>query len=148
MDLSGNEHNPLRIIAHGLEEADPNVACRSGVIDALRDALRRWQWRSSHESPGLDLLRFERCPQFSISYDGEATDYWPSAADNDIRETVVRAFLFHDGICRLTDAEAHSYHARNRILSTVVNDGCLLVFPCATAVASISGMRFWLVRRL
>lgn len=135
MDFSDNKHNPVGLVLHGVEEVDPGVACRSEVVDAL-DA---WRNRSSHQSPGHDLLRFDDCPQFSISYDGKAGDYWPSETDNDISETIVRGFLFHDGICRLTDEQTHLYHVRYRIVSTVDND-CLLVCPYLTFAGNISGI--------
>ena len=35
--------------------------------------------------------------------EGEAGEYWPDSNENDIAETLVKAFLFRDGVCSLTD---------------------------------------------
>lgn len=135
MNFSDNDHNPVGLVLHGVDVVDPNVACRPEVVDALNV----WRQRPSHDLPGLDLLRFEGCPQFSISHDGKAKDYWPNEQDNDISDTIVRGFLFYDGICKLTDEQVHLYHVRYRILSAV-DDDCLLVCPYLTAVGDISGI--------
>lgn len=135
MDFSDKKHNPVGVVLHGVDEVDPAAACRPDVIDALN----AWRGRSSHVSSGLELLRLEGCPQFSISYDGIARDYWPSEMHNDISETLIRGFLFHDGICKLTEEQAHLYHVRYRVLSEREAD-CLLVCPYLTAAGNISGI--------
>ncbi len=134
MDFSDNKHNPAGFIFHGAEEIDPDQACTQDVVDALA----AWSHRSSHESPGLDLLRVNGCPLFSITYDGKATDYWPSESENDISETLIREFLYHNGICQLSDDRAHLFHVRYRLLSMTEAD-CLLVCPYLTAIGNISG---------
>lgn len=142
MGFSDEKHNPVGFVLHRVEEVDPGAACKQELLDALAS----WRQRPNHESPGLETLCFEGCPQFSISYDGHARNYWPSQLDNEISETVVREFLFHDGICKLEDEQAHLFHLRYRVLSAQQND-CLLVCPYLSAAGNISGIVVVLVTR-
>ena len=135
MNFSDKKHYPHAITFHGAEEIDFEQACKQEVIDALQ----AWQGRSSPLSPGLDQLRIEDCPHFSISYDGVASHYWPSEPDNDISETLVREFLFHNGICSLTEPRAHLFHVRYTFISMTGED-CLLVCPFLTAANNIRGI--------
>ena len=79
------------------------------------------------------------CALFSISYEGVARDHWPSESENDISETLIRAFLYHDGICALTDERVRLFHARYTIVA-LTGDKYLLVCPCLTEAGNISGI--------
>jgi len=140
MDFSDKKHNPVGLILHSAEEIEPERACKQEVVDAIA----AWRSRPDHKLPGLDMLRLERCPHFSISYDGEAKDYWPDEMQNDISETLVRGFLFHDGICKLTDERVHLLHCRYSMMAISDSD-CLLVCPYLTERGNISGIGVVLV---
>jgi len=135
MNFSDNKHYPYALAFHGVEEIDAHNACQQEVIDALN----AWEHRSNQQSRGLQQLRVKKCPLFSISYDGVATDHWPDESANDISETLIREFLYHDGICTLTEPRAHLFHARYKLLSMSGED-CLLVCPFLTAAGNIGGM--------
>ena len=135
MNFSDASHNPDGIIFHGATELEPEQACTADVIDALAV----WDQRSNRESPGLELLQLDGCPHFLISHDGEAKDYWPSRSENDISETLIREFLYHEGICQLSDDRAHLFHVKYRMMSMVDAD-CLLVCPYLSASGNISGI--------
>jgi hypothetical protein len=140
MDFSDSRHSPVGLTLHSAEEIEPERACKQEVIDALA----AWRDRSDHVAKGLELLRLDGCPHFSISYDGKAEDYWPDEAQNDISETLVRGFLFHDGICKLTDDRVHLFHVRYSMLAMSDAD-CLLVCPYLTEAGNISGIDVVLV---
>ena len=135
MNFSDEQHDPTGFIFHGATEMDPEHACTADVIDALA----AWDRRANHESPGLDLLQLDGCPYFLISHDGQAAEYWPSPSENNISETLIREFLYHDGICQLSEDRAHLFHVKYRILSMFSAD-CLLVCPYLTASGNISGI--------
>jgi hypothetical protein len=135
MDFSDNKHLPDGIVFRGVQEIDSEQACTQEVIDAL--AI--WSHRSNHESPASELLRLDGCPLFSISFDGKAEDYWPNESDNDISETLIREFLYRDGICELSDNRVHLFHVRYALLSMTTED-CLLVCPYLTAAGNIAGV--------
>jgi hypothetical protein len=135
MDFSDHKHYPDGFVFSGAMEMDSEQACRQEV----NDALRAWSHRSSKESPGSELLQVDGCPLFSISYDGKANDYWPSESENDISETLIREFLYHDGIDELSDYSVHLFHVRYAVL-TMTGDDCLLVCPYLTAGGNIAGI--------
>jgi len=135
MKFSDNKHYPHALIFHGAAEVDARQACKQEVIDALET----WNKRESGDSPGLELLRVEACPQFSISYDGKASDYWPEESQNDISETLVREFLFRNGICELEENRAHLFHVRYTFISMIGED-CLLICPYSTSAGNIAGV--------
>ena len=142
MNFSDEQHSPVGFIFHGATELDPEHACTADVIDALT----AWDRRSNHESPGLELLQLDGCPRFLISHDGQAKSYWPSPSKNDISETLIREFLYHDGICQLADERVHLFHVKYRTMS-MINADCLLVCPYLTASGNISGIVVILVNK-
>jgi hypothetical protein len=142
MNFSDKQHEPAGFIFHGATELDPEDACKAEVLDALAE----WDRRPNHDSPGVDLLQLDGCPHFLISHDGQARNYWPSRSENDISETLIREFLYHDGICRLVDDRAHLFHVKYRMLSMTEAD-CLLVCPYLTDSGHISGIVVVLVTK-
>ncbi len=44
-------------------------------------------------------------------------DYWPNESENDMSETLIREFLYHDGICTLSDERARLFHANYKIIA-------------------------------
>ncbi len=113
MDFSDNKHNLAELAFHGATEVDPEQICTKDVIQAL--AI--WSNRPNHQSSGLELLRLDDCALFSISYEGTARDYWPNESQNDISETLIREFLYHDGICSLSDERVRLFHVSYTIIA-------------------------------
>jgi len=135
MDFSDDKHSVAELAFHGATEVDPEGTCKADVIDAIA----AWRHRSNHHLSGADLLRIEGCAVFSISYEGEAGEYWPDETENDIGETLVREFLYRDGICALTDERIRLYRTKYRIMA-LDGDEYLLVCPYLTEAGNISGI--------
>ncbi len=135
MDFSDNKHNLAELAFHGATEVAPEQICTKDVIQALAT----WSHRPNRQLSGSDLLRLDDCALFSIDYEGKARDYWPSESENDISETLVREFLYHDGICTLSDERVRLFHARYTIMA-LTGDEYFLICPYLTAAGNISGI--------
>ncbi len=135
MDFSDNKHNLAELAFHGATEVAPEQICTKDVIQTLAT----WSHRPNRQLPGSDLLRLDDCALFSIDYEGKARDHWPSESENDISETLVREFLYHDGICTLSDERVRLFHARYTIMA-LTGDEYLLICPYLTAAGNISGI--------
>ena len=135
MDFSDNKHNLAELAFHGATEIDPEQICTKNVIQALA----AWSHRPNHQSSGLELLRLDDCALFSISYEGKARDYWPNESQNDISEILIREFLYHDGICSLSDERVRLFHVSYTIIA-LNGDEYLFVCPYLTATGNISGI--------
>ena len=135
MDFSDNKHNLAELAFHGATEVDPEEICTKDVVQALAT----WSDRPNHQSSGCDLLRLDDCALFSINYEGKARDYWPTESENDISETLIREFMYHDGIRTLSDERARLFHASYTIMA-LNGDEYLLVCPYLTATGNISGI--------
>ena len=66
-------------------------------------------------------------------------DYWPNESQNDISETLIREFLYHKGICTLSDERVRLFHVRYTIMA-LTGDEYLLICPYLTAAGNISGI--------
>ncbi len=135
MDFSDNKHNVAELAFHGATEVAPEQICKKDVIQALAT----WSHRPNHQLSGSDLLRLDDCAIYSINYEGKAGDYWPNESENDISETLIREFLYDQGICTLSYERVRLFHARYTIIA-LTDDEYLLVCPCLTAALNISGI--------
>ncbi len=134
MDFSDNKHDLAELAFNGATEVAPEQICTKDVIQALAT----WSHRRNHQLPGSDLFRLDDCALFSIDYKGKCRDYWPDESENDISETLIREFLYHEGICTLSDERARLFHVRYTIMA-LQGDEYLLVCPYLTATGKISG---------
>jgi len=135
VDFSDNKHNLAGLSFHSATEVDPEQVCPKEVIYALA----AWSHRQNHQLSGSDLFRLDGCAHFSINYEGESRDYWPNESENDISETLIRDFLYHGGICTLSDERVRLFHARYTIIA-LEGDEYLMVCPYLTAAGNISGI--------
>ena len=135
MNFSDSKHNPAELAFHGATEVDIQQTCKKDMTEALAD----WSRRPNRQLSGSDLLRLDRCTLFSINYEGKTRDYWPNESENDISETLIREFLYHDGICSISDERIRLFHARYSIIA-LTGDEYLLVCPYMTAAGNISGI--------
>ena len=135
MDFSDSIHNLAELAFQGAEELDPVEHCRDEVIAALT----AWRDRNDHTASGAELLHVSDCAVFSISYEGEAGEYWPNEAENDISEIFVREFLYESGICNITDECVRLMHVKYTIMA-ITGDEYLLVCPYVTEANNISGI--------
>ena len=135
MDFSDNKHNLAELAFQGATEVAPEQICTTDVIQALET----WSHRQNHHLSGSDLLHIDDCAVFSINYEGKTRDYWPNESENDISETLIREFLYDQGICTLSDERVRLFHVRYTIMA-LTGDEYLLVCPYLTAAENISGI--------
>lgn len=135
MEFSDNKHNVAELAFHGATEVDIQQACTTDITEALAT----WSHRPNRQLSGSELLRLGGCALFSINYEGKARDYWPNESENDISETLIREFVYHEGICTLSDERVRFFHARYTIMA-LTGDEYLLVCPYLTAAGNISGI--------
>ena len=135
MDFSDNKHNLAELAFHGATEVAPEQTCTTDITEALAT----WSRRPNRQLSGSELLRLDGCTLFSINYEGKTRDYWPNESENDISETLIREFLYRDGICSLSDERIRLFCARYTIMA-LTGDEYLLVFPYLTEAGNISGI--------
>ena len=143
MDFSDKKHDAAELAFHGATEVDIQQTCTKDVIQALAT----WSHRPNHQSSGSDLLRLDGCALFSINYEGKARDYWPNESENDISETLIREFVYHEGICTLSDERVRLFHVRYSIIA-LNGDEYLLVCPYLTAAGNTAGIVVVTVRKM
>jgi len=143
MSFSDNKHSLAELAFQGATEVEPEQFCTKYLIEALAT----WSRRPNHQLSGSGLLRLDGCSLFSISYQGKAEDYWPNEAENDISETLIREFLYHDGICTLSDERVRLFHVRYSIIA-LNGDEYLLVCPYLTAAGNTAGIVVVTVRKM
>ena len=135
MDFSDKKHNMAELAFHGATEVDIQQTCTTDITEALAT----WSHRPNRQLSGSELLRLDGCALFSINYEGKARDYWPNESENDISETLIREFVYHEGICTLSDERVRFFHARYTIMA-LTGDEYLLVCPYLTEAGNISGI--------
>lgn len=134
-DFSDHKHELAELAFQGAEEMDLEQSCTPDMVEAMAT----WQARADQHSSGAELFRWKHCPVFSITYEGNAGEYWPSEKDTDIVETLVREFLYHDGICSLSDDHVHLIHMKYNIIA-LAGDEYVMVCPYLTEAGNISGI--------
>ena len=135
MDFSDNKHNLAELAFHGAAEVAPEQICTKEVIQILET----WSHRPNRQLSGSELLRLDGCTLFSINYEGKTRDHWPNESENDISETLIREFLYHGGICSISDEQIRLFHARYSVMA-LTGDEYLLVCPYLTEAANASGI--------
>ncbi len=135
MDFSDNRHNLAELAFNGATEADIQEICTRDISESLAT----WSHRPDRQLSGSDLLRLDGCMLFSIDYEGKSADYWPNQLENDVSETLIREFLYHDGLCSIADERIRLFHARYTIMA-LTGDEYLLVCPYLTEAGNIAGI--------
>ncbi|MEM8815743.1 MAG: hypothetical protein AAGE85_07930 [Pseudomonadota bacterium] len=135
MDFTQSKFSLADLIFQGATEHEPTALCNEAVLEALDT----WQSRPAATEPGTDIFRLEHTRSFAIRYDGEASEHWPDEDSNWLGETLVREFLFREGICLLEGFEPRLYLAKYKI-EAVIDREYLLVCPYPTESGNIGGM--------
>ena len=104
MDFSDDQHSLAELVFQGATE----IESMQQVGDEANNALMAWRQRSDLKLSGAELLQMPNCTAFSITYEGEASDYWPNEPANEMTEVLIREFLYRDGICSLSDSRVLS----------------------------------------
>ena len=129
------DHSMPEAVYQGSATLDLQATCDDEVLEALE----RWRSRPKPSEPSDDVFHLDRCRVFTITYDGRAAGYWPDEAGNLIGESLLRDFLFRNGICEIDEPEPRLYAVHYRVIAM---DGTeyLLVCPYLTAAGNIGGL--------
>ena len=135
MDFADTKHDLAELVFQGADELDPEETCHSDMLKVVA----AWQARPDPHASGAELFQLDGCTAFSISYDGKAGDYWPDEPTNDMAETLIREFLYRDGICALSSDRVRLFHVKYNMMA-MSGDEFLLVCPYLTEADNISGI--------
>ena len=113
-------------------------------LDSLQNAelvraVKMWECRDDITDPAADLLHLEGTNSFCISYEGISDRHWPSKEATFLSEATVRAALFHEGICNLTDFEPMLVCSRYKLMA-VTGSEQLVICPYCTEGGHIAGI--------
>ncbi|MDX1404566.1 MAG: hypothetical protein R3192_08510 [Woeseiaceae bacterium] len=134
-DFRDQQHSVAELAFQGAEELDLEKTCNAATIAMLDD----WHKRPDPHVSGAEMFQLEHCPRFSMSYQGDAGEYWPDEAENDIVETLIRDFLYCDGICSLKDDRVRLVHMKYNIMA-LAGDEYVLICPYLTEANNIAGI--------
>ena len=135
MDFSDDQHSLAELVFQGAIE----IESMQQVGQEAGDALMAWRHRSDLNSSGAELLQMPDCTAFSITYEGDASDYWPSESANDLTEVLIREFLYRDGICSLSDSRVRLIRMKYQMMA-MEGDEYVLICPYLTGAGNISGI--------
>ena len=141
-DFTDRQHTLAELAFQGAEEMDVDKTCGPQMLEALT----AWHDRAEQHSSGAEMFRWKHCPAFSITYEGSAGEYWPNEKDNDIVETLIRDFLYREGICSLKDDHVRLIHMKYNIMA-LAGDEYVLVCPYLTEAGNIGGITVVCVTR-
>ena len=134
IDFSDSDFSLADLVFQGAVEHEPAALCNDQVLDTLN----AWQQRPDVTEPATDAFRLEQTRSFVMSYQGQASGYWPDKEGNWIGECLVREFLFRDGICQLESLDPRLYVAKYK-LEALIDVEYLLVCPYPTEAGNIGG---------
>ena len=129
------EHTIPEIVIQLVDETDPKEWCDQETLDALKS----WNERPIASDPHLSILRLSNTLGFTISYEGESSNYWPDEKSNLIVESLVRDILYADGICSIQDYNSRLYRVSFRVTGMADSES-ILVCPYPTQEGNISGL--------
>jgi hypothetical protein len=135
MDFSDSKHNLAELVFQGATESES----MQDFSEEAKEALMAWRNRSVPRLSGAELLHVPGCSVFSITYEGQAGEYWPNERENEMTETLIRDFLYRDGICSLTDEQVRRVCIKYRIMA-LDGDEHVLICPYLTEAGNISGI--------
>jgi hypothetical protein len=135
MDFSDKEHSLAELVFQGATELES----MQEFGEEAKKALMAWRHRSDPQSSGAEFLQVPDCSIFSITYEGTAGDYWPSESETEMTETLIREFLYRDGICSLTDERVRLISMKYQIMA-LDGDEQVLICPYLTEAGNISGV--------
>jgi hypothetical protein len=135
VDFSDHAHHMAELVFQGASELD----LEKHFDEVMLERLATWQSRPDRHASGSELLRMNGCAVFSITYDGHAGDHWPDTTENEISETLIREFLYSDGICELTDERIRLFRIAYKIFA-MTGEEYVLVCPYMTPAGNISGI--------
>lgn len=143
IQFSDSQHDVSELIFQGAKELDIEDRCSP----ALLETIERWQNRPDASDADAGEFKSDDTLLFTISYDGHAGDYWPDEPSNLVGESLIREFLYKDGICNLENHSVRLYEVHYKLIAMVETE-YLLVCPYPTASGNIGGILVVCVNRL
>jgi hypothetical protein len=135
MDFSDEKHSLAELIFQGATEIAPMQI----LGEDAKNALTTWRNRSDLHASGAEILQLPDCSVFSITYDGKSGEYWPNESENEMAETLIREFLYRDGICSLTNERVRLIRMKYQVMA-LEGDEHVLTCPYLTEAGNISGV--------
>lgn len=110
------------------------------ILDApLQAALAEWLERGRPTENIGALMQFPDCPVLVLDYRGRVQRRQPDEDATTVTESLVREFLFPDGVCELEQMTPVVYTAEYGIMGTDSTE-TLLICPFATEAGNIGGV--------
>ncbi|TQV86056.1 hypothetical protein FKG94_00405 [Exilibacterium tricleocarpae] len=136
MKFHDDSHHFATLAYHSAQELDVAATCSQTILDAVA----AWQQRADAHSAGVEFFTLDRCRSFSIDYQGHSSGHWPNERDNLLGESLVREFLFDDGICSVEETAVKLYKVNYSVMAGEYGNEYLLVCPFLTATGNIGGI--------
>ncbi len=136
MKFHDNEHHFATLAYHNSQALQLAQTCRQEIVDAVA----AWQGRADCQNPGVEFFNLDKSRSFAIDYQGHSSSYWPNEADNLLGESLVREFLYEDGICSVTDTDIRLYKVSYSVMAGEYGTEYLLVCPYLTEAGNIAGI--------
>ncbi len=134
-DFADKEHDISSLIFQGSTLLPIEEVCNSTMIERYQ----QWLKRSDRTKPDNHFFELENALTFTISYEGIAKHYYPDVKSNFIIESLVRQFLFHNGICTIDSFEPRLYLVKYNLIAFVEKE-YLLICPYPTVNGNINGL--------
>ena len=134
-DFHDDEHCLAELVFQGASDFEPPPE----LMEEVQKAVSAWHARENQHASGADMFHFPHCTVFSISYEGDAGEYWPNESSTVLTETLVREFLFRDGICSLTDDHERLVCMKYQVMA-LDGDEHVMICPYLTEAGNISGI--------
>lgn len=135
MDFSDDQHSLAELVFQGATE----IESIEQVGEVTNNALNAWRQRPDATSSGAELLQMADCTVFSITYEGDAGEYWPNESANEMTEVLIREFLYRDGICSLSDTHVRLICMKYQIMAMEGKE-YVLICPYLTEAGNIAGV--------
>lgn len=135
--------NAGAVVFQGYRELDMDGTLKPHVAEALAV----WRRRADPTRPEIDWLCLDETMGFAISYDGKSSNHWPDAASNQLGKTLVRGFLFEDGICNVTEMTPRLFRVAYHVVALQDNE-YLLVAPFPSETGAVGGLIVVCVNRV
>ena len=135
--------NAGAVVFQGYRELDLDRMLKPHVAEALAT----WRRRDDQARLEIDRLSLDETMGFAISYDGRSSNHWPDIASNQLGETLVRGFLFENGICSVSDMAPRLFRVAYHVIAIQDNE-YLLVAPFPAESGGVGGLVVVCVNRV
>lgn len=136
MNFHDIEHDFATLSFHGIED----MALDSCSDTKVLDAISIWKSRDDIHASGISSLQLENTRGFFIDYQGSSSQHWPDEKSNMLGESLVREYLFSDGICSLGSDTIRLVKIKYSVMAGEYGTEYLLICPVTTHSNNIAGL--------